>query len=42
MTPEERREALGGKVVYVGLVEAQQTEQQDAYPRCIPVPMAWI
>lgn len=32
MTPEERREALGGKVVYVGLVEAQQTEQQDAYP----------
>lgn len=32
MTADERRAALGGKIVYVGLVETQQTEQQDAYP----------
>jgi adenylate cyclase len=32
MSQEDQRSAFAGKVVYVGLVETQQTEQQDAYP----------
>ncbi|HMW48101.1 MAG TPA: CHASE2 domain-containing protein, partial [Cellvibrionaceae bacterium] len=32
MSADEQRSAFSGKIVYVGLVENQQTEQQDAYP----------
>ncbi len=32
MAPQEQRAAFAEKIVYVGLVETQQTEQQDAYP----------
>lgn len=32
MPPDEQRARFAAKIIYVGLVETQQTEQQDAYP----------